>query len=685
MSVIFTDEHGALRCRFNSETLRIEGWGPDSLRLRGTVAADFRDEALSALLAEARREGRVTIEPGRARIENGRLACEAWIAPTHGEPKQELNLRFVDLDSGKELLAERRPHFVWPPARHYKAESAATWQVETTFRAHDDERFWGLGQRQHGLFDQKGCVLPMLQDNSEVNIPLAISSRGYAFLWNNPGVGRIEFGRSLTRWRSECARQLDYWVSAGKPAEVLRAYADATGHAPAFPHWATGFWQSRLRYRNQQELLAVAHEHKRRGLPMACIVVDFFHWTRHGDWKFDPRAWPDPDGMVRELRALGIEVMVSIWPTVNLNYENAATMMREGWLVRADRGMPAFKFQVDSDTGGNYRVVLALVDPTNPDGRAYMFDVIRRNYIDHGIRAFWLDSCEPDCRPTHPDLMRFHLGGGMELINAYPLFHVRGFWEGMQALGEKEPMFLCRSAWAGSQRYGALVWSGDIPSTFASFRSQIRAGLNIGLSGIGWWTTDIGGFFEGNGESPEFRELLVRWFQWGAFCPVFRLHGFRVPNAMAKQAAGDVRRECRHDHHRHRRRQRGVELRRGGLRHPLPVPGAARAPPAVRDAADGAIQRHRRAADAPAAVRVPRRRRGGGGRGLPHVRARPAGGAGDRLPGLGAHGHLPAGADWRCAWTGQAFQGGQRIVVAAPLERIPLFLRDGAELPILAA
>jgi alpha-D-xyloside xylohydrolase len=685
MGPIFTENQGALLCRRNAEILRIEAWGPDALRVRGTVAANFRDEELSALLPEARRDARVTTAPEAARIENGRLACEASIARTHGGPRQEIVLRFLDLATGEEVLAEQRPHFIWPPARHYKAESAETWQIEATFRAHDDERFWGLGQRQHGRFDQKGCVLPMLQDNSEVNIPLAVSSRGYGFLWNNPAVGRIELGRTLTRWRADCARQLDYWVTAGTPAEILSNYADATGHAPPFPAWATGFWQSRLRYRNQAELLAIARAHKQRGLPMACIVIDFFHWTRHGDWKFDPVAWPDPTAMVRELRDLGIEVMVSIWPTVNLNSENSALMQQEGWLVRADRGVPAFKIQIDADTGGAYKVALGLYDPTHPEARAFVFDTIRRNYIAHGIRAFWLDSCEPDCRPTHPDLLRFHLGGGEELINAYPLFHVRGFWEGMQAAGEKEPMFLCRSAWAGSQRYGALVWSGDIPSTFESFRTQIRAGLNIALSGIGWWTTDIGGFFDGNGEDPEFRELLVRWFQWGAFCPVFRLHGFRIPNDVAKakhQSAQPLGEDaglvitntggdnevwswgeevyailCRYLALRERLRPYVMDLMRAysetGAPPMRPLLFEFPADPLAPDVDDCHMF-------GPDLLVAP----------VQHYLAR------ERSV------YLPTGARWTCAWTGDVHEGGQRITVPAPLERIPLFLRDGAELPI---
>ena len=687
MGPIFTEQEGALLCRYNAEAIRIDAWGPDGLRVRATVAQGFRDEALSALLAEARCRGQVTTGPDSARIENGRLACEVFIVNTHGEPKQELNLRFEDRRTGKELLAEQRPHFAWPPPRHFKADSAETWQIEATFRAHDDERFWGLGQRQHGLFDQKGCVLPMLQDNAEVNIPFALSSRGYGFLWNNPAIGRIELGRSLTRWRAECAHQLDYWVTAGSPAEIMRGYADVTGHAPPFPAWAAGFWQSRLRYRNQEELLAVAREHKRRGLPMACIVIDFFHWTRHGDWKFDPVAWPDPAAMVRELRDLGIEVMVSVWPTVNLNSENAPTMLQEGWLIRADRGVPTFKIQLDTDTGALYKVPLAFYDSTNPDARAFVFDVVRRNYMQYGIRAFWLDACEPECRPTHPEVMRLHLGGGMELLNAYPFFHQRGFWEGMQAVGESEPMFLCRSAWAGSQRYGALVWSGDIRSSFESFRAQIRAGLNIGLSGVGWWTTDIGGFYEGNGEDPEFRELLVRWFQWGAFCPVFRLHGFRIPNDVARlkdkpakpygkdsvlvftDTGGDnevwswgeeiYAILCRYLALRERLRPYVM-----GLMRAYSETGAPPMRPLLFEFPDdptaAAVEDcHMFGPDLLVAP-------------VQHYRAR------EREV------YLPAGASWTCAWTGQGFAGGQRVTVPAPLERIPLFLRDGAELPIWA-
>ena len=173
------------------------------------------------------------------------------------------------------------------------------------FQAAEGERFYGLGQHQHGLLDQKGCVIDLWHRNTEVSIPFLVSSRGYGFLWHNPAVGRVELGRNATRRVAEASRQVDYWVTAGSHAEIMLHYADATGHAPVLPAWAAGFWQCKLRYASQEELLAVAREYHRRGLPLDVIVADFFHWTRMGEWRFDPEAWPDPAAMVAELEAWG--------------------------------------------------------------------------------------------------------------------------------------------------------------------------------------------------------------------------------------------------------------------------------------------------------------------------------------------------------------------------------------------
>lgn len=521
-----------LRCTFGAEILAIEAWA-GGVRVRATLAEDFRDETLSALLASEAAPDGIEIGDDRASLRVGALHCELAIVRSHGEPAEDLQLRFVDARHGDELLAERRAHFGGPGPRAYAPIAHRSWRIENTFRAQPGERIFGMGQRQHGLLDQKGCVLELLQRNGEVNIPFALSSRGYGFLWNTPATGRVEFGNSLTRWVADAGWQVDYWVAAGTPREILLAYADATGHAPPFPAWATGFWQSRLRYASQNEVIAIAREFVRRGLPLTCLVIDFFHWTRQGEWRFDPRAWPDPAAMVAELRSHGIETVVSVWPTVNPNATTFAEMRDRGWLVETRRGSPYLRNFVDTDTGPEHTVPMAFYDATHPEAAAAVFEHVRLGYHVHGIKGYWLDACEPEAMPLHPEDLRLHRGTGTEVLNAYPAMHARAFHDGFRTRGESEAVLLCRSAWAGSQRYGCLLWSGDIASTFESLRAQVRAGLNAGLSGIGWWTTDVGGFYDGDGESAEFRELLIRWFQWGVFCPVLRLHGFR------KRAVGD--------------------------------------------------------------------------------------------------------------------------------------------------
>jgi alpha-D-xyloside xylohydrolase len=295
------------------------------------------------------------------------------------------------------------------------------------------------------------------------------------------------------------------------------------------PEFAAGFWQCKLRYSSQEELLEIAREYKRRGLPLSVIVVDYFHWTTMGHWDFDPPMWPDPAGMVRDLDAMGIKLMVSIWPTVNRNSRNYDMMKERGLLARSEQGDPLHINKVADNDSPSVLAPIALYDATHPEARKFLWQQVREGYYRHGIKVWWLDACEPELRPTYFNKVHYHLGSGTAIGRIYPLFHAQCFWEGMRSEGETDIITLCRSAWVGSQRYGAAVWSGDIPSTFEGLRAQVPAGLNIGLSGIPWWTTDIGGFEGGDPESPYFRELIVRWFQFAVFCPLFRLHGVRQP------------------------------------------------------------------------------------------------------------------------------------------------------------
>jgi alpha-D-xyloside xylohydrolase len=502
-------EGRALIWRSGIETLRIDPWGADALRVRAHRGPSPGDLP-----------GALSIPPVATEI---RLEETSVVNGRIGAALDGGRLRFFRADTDAPLLAEKAPHFYFPPARHYRGQGGHD-QIEASFEAYDGERLYGLGQHGHGRLDQKGCVVDLAQRNGEVAIPLLLSSRGYGFLWNHPGTGRVELGANLTRWVADAARGLDYWITAGDgPVDLLARYAEVTGRAPRLPDWASGFWQSRLRYRNQEELLSVAREHRRRGLPLSAIVVDFFHWPAMGDWRFDPKDWPDPAGMVSELRALGVELVVSVWPTVTTRSPTLAAMEAQGLLVTTERGVPAHTRFVDS--GSEQRVYLHYYDATNPQARRFLQERIADGYRRFGVRTFWLDACEPEMRPMDPENLRFHLGNGAAVASIYPLLHAQGFAEA----GAGESLLLCRSAWAGSQRHGVVVWSGDVRSTFEALRAQLPAALNLGLSGLPWWTSDIGGFYGGDPANPRFRELLVRWFQLGVFSPICRLHGYRLP------------------------------------------------------------------------------------------------------------------------------------------------------------
>ncbi|HJP79412.1 MAG TPA: TIM-barrel domain-containing protein [Pseudonocardiaceae bacterium] len=655
----------ALEVTIDHEVLRIEPWGADSLRVR-VGQHRILDDVPGALLPPKPSEPAITVTGDTGQISNGSLT--AIVEQLDGHTGPYALLRFVRTDSGAELLAEQRAHFWWPGARLFQPQGNGYHRLEQRFASYEGEKLFGLGQHTHGRLDQKGLVLDLVQRNAEVSVPFLLSNRGYGLLWNLPAVGRVELADNGTRWVADTARQIDYWITTGdNPADILSHYADATGRAPMLPEWASGFWQSKLRYRNQDELLSVAREYARRGLPLSVIVVDFFHWTHLGDWRFDTEDWPDPEGMVRELAELGVKLMVSVWPSVSPLSENYAELTERGLLVGTEHGVPFHAPWFDK--GFTVPMPVAFYDATNPAAREFVWSTAKRNYFDLGIRAFWLDACEPEIQPGHPHNLRFHDGAGAEVFNSYPAQNARTFYEGSRADGADDVVLLCRSAWAGSQRYGAALWSGDIGPDWESLRAQVRAGLNIGIAGIPWWTTDIGGFHGGDPESEEFRELMVRWFQYGVFCPLFRLHGFRDPRTSFGPdmtggpnevwSFGEQAYELIEQTLRLRERLRPYLLRQMRVAHETGLPPMR--PLFVDFSADEQ------------AWEVDDEFLLG-----PDVLVAPILSPGARSRSV----YLPAGATWTDPWTGAAHDGGHTIDVAAPLSRIPVLLRNGADVPL---
>jgi alpha-D-xyloside xylohydrolase len=641
-----------------SERMRVEAWGSDSVRVR--VGLDrLLTDLPGALLPVGECEAAVTLTETGATVVNGAISCHISEAGV---------VRFCRAADGQELLRESPMHFDWPGARRFEPGGLGFCRLEQRFAAYPGERLYGLGQHQDGHLNQKGLVSELVQRNSEVSVPLLVSNRGYALLWNNPAIGRVELAENATRWVADSARQIDYWVTAGDtPATLLSNYADATGHAPAFPDWASGFWQSRLRYRNQEELLEVAREHHRRGLPMSVIVCDFFHWTQLGDWRFDASEWPDPAAMVNELAQMGVKLMVSVWPSVSPLSENFDAMVDEGLLIATDNRVPAVTPWVDRGT--EKPIGVSFYDSTNPAAREFIWEQVREHYYDYGIRVWWLDACEPEIKPGSFGDLHFAAGTGAEVANIYPREHVRAFYEGMSAAGETEILMLCRSAWAGSQRYGALVWSGDIPTTFESLSTQVRAGLNMAMSGIPWWNTDIGGFHGGDHRDPEYRELLVRWFQYGAFTPVFRLHGDRSPQiGLGHDKTGGPNEVWSYGEEVYELIVQTLALReriRPYIHKQMEVASATGIPPMRPLFVDFPEDEQSWAVEdqfmfGPDLLVAPVTEYG--------VRSRSV--------------YLPQGARWGNAWTDDQHDGGTWVEVEAPLDYIPVFVRDEATVPV---
>ena len=518
---MITAQGNRLIFRYDSEILWIESWGEGAVRIRATKCAEMPDDDWALTIPQSP-SGTVHCDADGASLENGNITLRLSNAG---------KITIFNRD-GKKLLEEyaRNRRDVTDPlcsaieveAREFKPCIGGDYHLTVRFESLDpDEKIYGMGQYQQKYLDLKGTDLELAHRNSQASVPFAISSLGYGILWNNPAIGRCVFGKNITSFEAYSTKAMDYWFVAGdSPERIEHLYAKVTGTVPMMPEYGLGFWQCKLRYRTRDELMDVAEKYHELGIPLDVIVVDFFHWPRQGEWKFDPVYWPDPKSMIEELESMGIKLMVSIWPTVDRESENYEHMLEMGYLVRTERG-----FRVGLDFQGS----TIHLDVTNPEARKYLWETVKQNYYDLGVRIFWLDEAEPEYSAYDFDNYRYHLGTDLMIGNIYPSDYARAFYEGMKDQGQEDIVNLVRCAWAGSQKYGALVWSGDIASSFESMRNQLVAGLNMGLAGISWWTTDIGGFHGGNPDDPAFRELFVRWFEWGTYCPVMRLHGDREP------------------------------------------------------------------------------------------------------------------------------------------------------------
>eukprot|EP01062_Namystynia_karyoxenos_P006725 TRINITY_DN12358_c0_g1_i1.p1 TRINITY_DN12358_c0_g1~~TRINITY_DN12358_c0_g1_i1.p1 ORF type:complete len:709 (+),score=168.55 TRINITY_DN12358_c0_g1_i1:75-2129(+) len=535
---------GAVLAFAATQDIVVTPWGRDSLRIQAVPAGATVPSELGALLPPPAAAAAVT---------NGNL--------TNGNIRAELLpsglLRVVRVSDGAELLSEVAARQISArPAggpRSGRADNATLYRVEASFRNAGGERLYGMGQHKHGRLDNVGQDVAgapgaFLPSNTEVFIPFVVSSRQYGYLFNYPGLGVFAWDSSpgATNWTANAATSFDIWVTTSGDAsretegswaaQVLSHYADATGHAPVLPKWATGLWQSKNRYQTQDELLDVVRGYRSRNLSISVIVIDYFSWSPQwvaGDYRFDSTCWPDPEGLIKQLDEWGVKLMVSTYSNfVNNRSTNWPSAKAAGDLFVQDAADGSIITDGFQDS--------AVYDLFGQAARNFVWSRLRETYVKMGIRVFWQD-CDEYCTKlgSAPDSWNKRVyypsvGTDEAVAAAYPKVLAQTFADGFAADGITDGIQLGRSAWAGSQRYGSALWSGDIGSNWESLKMSIPAGMNAGLSGIPWWTTDVGGYGGSHGRAmnttdPGDRELMVRWVQFGAFCPLFRIHGYRAP------------------------------------------------------------------------------------------------------------------------------------------------------------
>ncbi|TRM79504.1 alpha-xylosidase [Sulfolobus sp. B5] len=395
--------------------------------------------------------------------------------------------------------------------------------IEQEFELSKDEAIYGFGQhaggnglgQSFGLFNYRGSTIILSQRNTDIGIPFMVSSKGYGILWDNYSMMLINNRDDKLRIWFEAGDALDYYFIYGPELDrVIASYRRLTGDAPLLPKWAYGYWQSKERYASQNELLNTLDEFKKRNIPIDVIVLDWRYWGRYGwnAFKFDENDFPDPEGMINQVHEKKCRLVISIWPTFGKETEIYKEFESKGCIIQNTTAFNPFKDEC----------------------RKLFWEHIKKSFFDIGVDGYWLDASEPETgygllfySPLHD--AKVNENYGFKYLNAFPLMETRAVYEGQRAVSNKRVVILTRSSFAGQQASSAISWSGDILSDWATLRGQIPAGLNFCLSGIPYWTTDIGGFFSGNPESQAYKEIFVRWFQWGVFCPIFRVHGTIFP------------------------------------------------------------------------------------------------------------------------------------------------------------
>lgn len=518
VSAADSESKSAFSISIGDVNLRVETYGERIIRvIKSPVDEQLNKKTLSVILAQ----GGVGLKNKETR--------NKYILTTPNL-KVEINkqtgiISFFDINN-KFLLSESSNESAFVRTTDVNGKS---YKIKQQFKLVNAEAIYGLGQDQRGIINFRNHSVLLKQNNTLVANPFLLSSKGYGILWDNYSVTTFTDNFKGTSFESEIGDCIDYYFVYGESADgTIAAYRNLTGNSPMYGKWAFGLWQCRERYVSSDEIISVVEKYRSLKIPLDNIVQDWRYWgMEEPDWnstKFGNPSFTDPKGMIDKIHKNNAHIMISVWPTFGENTAIYKELKKNNMLY-------------DFPTWSNDENI-KVYDAFNPKAREIYWKYMNKNLFSIGIDAWWLDATEPEQigRQDKVDSTQTALGSFKRFANAFPLQTNRGVYENQRKISSDKRVFiLTRSAFTGQQHYGASTWSGDIEGRWDVFHNQISGGINFSLSGIPYWTTDIGGFGlskdlypHGNADKT-YQELYVRWFQFGSFCPLFRSHGSSTP------------------------------------------------------------------------------------------------------------------------------------------------------------
>lgn len=665
-----------IKATINTTEVEIQFYSASTVRiLKSPADRKFTKESLSVIMQQQKTNFTVQQQGDKVKLKTSKLNISL---------DTKTGVVAYSKANGESLLNEKADGISFTP---FDDAGNNTFSVQQSFMLDKDEPIYGLGQQQEGKMNQRNITLNMVQGNLDDYIPFFQSVKGYGVFWDNYSPTIFTDNTEGTSFKSDVGDCIDYYFMYGGNADgVIACMRDLTGQAPMFPLWTFGYWQSKERYKSQQELVDVVKRYRKIGVPLDGIIQDWQYWGNNYLWnamEFLNADYPDPQKMVDDVHKMNAHISISIWNSFGPQTKQYKELEKIGALMDfstwPQSGSDKWPPILDYPSG------VRVYDPYNPAAHDIYWKYLKVMFA-LGLDAWWMDSSEPDHLDAKPSDFdnKTYLGSFRKVRNAFPLMTVGGVSTHQRSADSSKRVFiLTRSAFAGQQRYGANTWTGDVTSSWKALRNQISAGLNFSLCAIPYWNADIGGFFLSHFrrklEDPEYRELYVRWLEFGAFTPMMRSHGTDAPREIYQFGTKGNRY--------YDAIEKYINLRYRLLPYIYSTSWDVTAnQSSIMRALVMDFPKDKNALDINDEYMFGK-----------SILVSPVTNAMYVKPGVDGtepvmvedfsaikskDTYLPAGADWFDYWTGEKFQGGKKVSKQTPMDIIPLYVEAGAIIPV---